>query len=122
MFEVRIRTSFSAAHHLVGYRGACEANHGHNWDVDVFVRGNELDEVGILVDFRKLRKAAEETIADVDHTDLNTLDFFRDRNPSSENIAKFLYRRLAAAIDGPGRKVSRVSVHETPGSVASYWE
>jgi 6-pyruvoyltetrahydropterin/6-carboxytetrahydropterin synthase len=121
MFEVSISGSFSAAHHLAGYQGKCEAAHGHNWDVDVRVRGESLDEIGILLDFRDLKKHLRDVLETVDHRDLNELDLFKDRNPTSENIAQFLCERLAARIDCSRYVVHSVSVHETRGCVATYW-
>lgn len=122
MFEISIKTHFSAAHRLKGYQGACEAFHGHNWEVEVFVVGEELDKTGILVDFRELRGAVQSELETLDHTDLNQHPAFTTSNPTSENIARFLYTRLSQRMDGEGNCISRVSVNETPGAKASYWE
>jgi len=122
MFEVSIKAQFSAAHRLEGYRGACEDLHGHNWDVEVFVVGEELDESGILVDFRVVREAVEAEIETLDHTDLNEHPAFVAGNPTSENIARLLFAQLSQRLGGEQFRVSRVSVNETPGSKASYWE
>ncbi len=122
MFEISIKTQFSAAHHLDGYRGACEAVHGHNWDVEVFVAGEALNETGILVDFRDVRQAVQAELEALDHTDLNRHAAFATGNPTSENIARFLFLQLSQRLTGERVRVSRVSVNETPGSKASYWE
>ena len=122
MFEVSIEASFSSAHHLRGYNGTCEVLHGHNWKVEVFVQGEELDDVGLLVDFREVKRHVKGLLKKLDHTDLNELESFRDRNPSSENIARELFGRLSELLNVGTRRVSRVIVHETPGSAASYWE
>jgi 6-pyruvoyltetrahydropterin/6-carboxytetrahydropterin synthase len=122
MFEISIKTQFSAAHHLEGYRGACEAVHGHNWEVEVFVAGEDLDETGILVDFRVARQAVQSELEALDHTDLNEHPAFAVGNPTSENIARFLYVQLSQRLAGQSYRVSRVSINETPGSRASYWE
>ena len=122
MYEVSIKTSFSAAHHLRGYRGSCESPHGHNWDVEVWVRGTQLDEVGILVDFRVLRSAVNEIIEDLDHTDLNTVAALEGRNPTSENLARYLHGALTARLQSDRFRIHRVCVNETPGAAASYWE
>jgi 6-pyruvoyltetrahydropterin/6-carboxytetrahydropterin synthase len=47
---------FSAAHHLLNYDGACENQHGHNWLVEVYVIGENLDKSNILVDYKVLKK------------------------------------------------------------------
>lgn len=122
MYEVSINTSFSAAHHLAGYRGTCEAVHGHNWDVTVYVAGEELDSIGLLVDFRHVRREAESVLEMVDHADLNALDIFQTCNPSSENLARYLFDELSGRLNSDRVRVSRVTVCETPGSAASYWK
>jgi 6-pyruvoyltetrahydropterin/6-carboxytetrahydropterin synthase len=122
MFELGITTNFSAAHHLVAYPGACAVLHGHNWQIDVYVRGEELDELGMLLDFKMLKTSVHELLEELDHTDLNTHPEFKDVNPTSEYIAQFIYRRLAATVVGDRFSIARVTVHETPGATCSYWE
>ena len=122
MFEVSIKAHFSAAHHLEGYPGSCAVQHGHNWDVEVSVRGRSLDKTGILVDFRKMKQVVRAALDDIDHSDLNTLAAFRKQNPTSENIARFLYKRLAQRLKGRTCRLSSVAVRETPESMARYWE
>ena len=122
MFELSVKTRFSAAHHLVEYPGACAVLHGHNWDVEVFVRGSELNDIGILADFKDLKGAIAEIIEKCDHVELNTLDEFKVNNPTSENIAKFFYKYLAKKLNCETYKIYRISVYETPESRATYWE
>jgi 6-pyruvoyltetrahydropterin/6-carboxytetrahydropterin synthase len=81
-----------------------------------------LDRTGILLDFRALKEHVAGVLKDIDHADLNALPEFRQRNPTSENIARLLYRRISSAVDGRGYRVTRVSVHETPETTATYWE
>jgi len=121
VYEVSIQMHFSAAHHLRGYEGVCEAPHGHNWEVEVFVRGAELDGTGLLVDFRVVRQAATAALEELDHIDLNTLEEFQARNPSSENIARYLHGRLSDGLNCDRYRVHRVAVEETRGARASYW-
>lgn len=122
MFEVYVKTHFSAAHSLKGYPGDCARVHGHNWVIEVFVQCKELDEIGIGIDFRDVEQAARDVLEGLDHFHLNELPAFRDVNPSSENIAKFLYTGLSERLNSETAKVSRVKVYETPGAGASYWE
>ncbi len=121
MYELSVRTHFSAAHHLEGYPGSCVVHHGHNWEVEVFVRGEALDETGLLVDFKVLKSEVKAAVDALDHVDLNTLEPFRARNPTSEHIARFLYDEIARRVDTARYRVHRVAVYETPGSCASYW-
>ncbi len=121
MYEVSVKTHFSAAHHLNNYPGACSEHHGHNWEVEVFVRGRSLDDTGMLLDFRDLKEALKDVIDIVDHKDLNMTTAFKNKNPTSENIAGFIYDEMSARING-NCTVDRVQVHETPGTTAVYWK
>jgi len=118
MFEVKVETHFSSAHHLLNYKGKCENIHGHNWKVEVTARGNNLDKSNILIDFKRLKKETNEIVEYLDHKDLNELQEFRDESPSSEFIAKFIYYKLKEQI----KEISRVDVWETETSRASYFE
>jgi len=120
MFEVSVRSHFSAAHHLEGYQGGCESQHGHNWEVEVFVEGAALDPIGMLVDFRSVKTALAAELDELDHRDLNTLEVFGSHNPTSERIAEFLFHGLSSKLSVNGCRVSRVSVQETPGAKATY--
>ena len=118
MFEVRIETSFSSAHHLLNYKGKCENAHGHNWKVEVVARGNELDKSNILIDFKVLKKHVNEIVDYLDHKDLNELPEFENQSPSSEFIARYIYKEAKKIFP----QISRVNVWETSTSRASYFE
>lgn len=120
MFELTVRDEFSAAHQLRGYEGACENLHGHNWKVEAVVRGSRLNEIGILIDFKELKKALKEILSELDHRHLNEHPAFKDRNPSSENLARFIFERLEEKLAGKPVEVFRVTVCETERACASY--
>ena len=126
MFEVKVEKSFSAAHHLLNYQGACENQHGHNWKVEVYVTGTNLDKSNILVDFKILKKELDEVLNYLDHRDINTLKEFENESPSSECMAKFIFEkmseRLKNIITDNNTKISKVAVWETPTSRATYYE
>lgn len=122
VFEVYIKTHFSAAHSLRGYSGDCARMHGHNWIIEVFVKCKELNEVGIGIDFRDIKEGVKGVLQGLDHFNLNELPTFQTINPTSENIAKFLYGELARKLNSNAAKVSKVKVSETPGAGAFYWE
>jgi 6-pyruvoyltetrahydropterin/6-carboxytetrahydropterin synthase len=122
VFEICVETNFSAAHSLIGYQGNCAQIHGHNWIVEVFVRCRKLNDIGIGIDFRDVRQAIKDIIKDLDHSYLNEYPEFKNTNPSSENIAKFLYRELGGKINSDNVKISKVKVSETRGAGAYYWE
>jgi 6-pyruvoyltetrahydropterin/6-carboxytetrahydropterin synthase len=120
LYEVKILSDFSAAHNLRNFRGKCESLHGHNWKVEVVLRGSELDESGVLVDFREVKQATRELLEDVDHHYLNDLPFFREHNPSSENIARYLFERLAPRLNTKTRWLYRVSAWESADACATF--
>ncbi len=117
MFEVKVQKTFSAAHHLLNYDGKCEKQHGHNWKVEVFVKGENLNASNILVDFKDLKKDLGQLLEIFDHEDINELVQFQNISPSSEIIAKFIYEELKKIYSG----ISRVTVWETENNCASYF-
>jgi len=122
MYEVKIVSQFAAAHRLENFYGKCEALHGHNWKVEVFLVGNTLDRTGLLMDFGVVKARTKEVLEELDHKYLNELAAFQDRNPSSENLAFYLYERLGAVFNGDGVKIQRVNVWESDTSCASYYQ
>lgn len=122
MFEISVKTHFSAAHFLADYPGVCAKLHGHNWEVEVFLRGRTIDSVGMLVDFRHAKAAIHEIVDSLDHSELNRLDMFACQNPSSENLARYLFRALSKRLNSRRVKVQRIVVSESPGTSAAYWE
>jgi len=124
MFEVSTEINFASAHHLRGYCGACENVHGHNWLVRAAVRTNQLDKIGLAIDFKILKKNLKSIADKLDHTDLNLIFDEKLGNPSSENIAKYIFNELARLLkpDYPQISVARIDVWETPGNCASYFE
>ncbi len=121
MFELRIKTHFSAAHRLPGYEGSCADVHGHNWEVEVFVRGDRLNGIGMLIDFRQLRRQVGECLRRLDHSDLNELPEFASDPPTSEHIARYLFLALADRINDERCRIYRVTVWETHGAAASFF-
>ena len=122
MFEIEITKNFSAAHQLKNYNGDCSRLHGHNWTVKVTARAETLDNVGIACDFRKLKKSLDSVINSLDHSNLNDLPLFKKQNPTSELIAKFIYQEMSKIINDNNVSIAKVSVAESPGSSATYYE
>ncbi|MDI6852845.1 MAG: 6-carboxytetrahydropterin synthase QueD [Deltaproteobacteria bacterium] len=121
MYELKITTQFAAAHRLDNFYGKCEALHGHNWKVEVYLLGEQLDEAGLLKDFGVIKARTNDILQEVDHKFLNELPAFKDQNPSSENLARYLFERLSAALNDGGIRVSKVSIWESDTSCASYF-
>ena len=120
-FEVMIERHFSSAHQLRGYKGKCENLHGHNYKIEIYARGSELDNIGLLVDFGELKEAADEVVAYLDHRNINELPpFDEELNPSAENLARYILERVASRV-GDGRvHLYKVRCFETPTSVATF--
>lgn len=122
MYELTISEEFEAAHRLPEYDGKCCRLHGHNWRVEVAVRGNELDRSGLLMDFKRLKFHVADVLATLDHHYLNELPEFVEQAPSAEHIARYIYGQLAAKPEFGGHvKVYCVKVWESPRSCAAYF-
>jgi len=122
MFELSVEVSFSAAHQLRGYKGKCENMHGHNWKVQVSVMSEDLNDIDLVIDFHDLKKMAREVIAPLDHAYLNDIFPFTEKNPSSENMAKWIFDCMKKKIADNAVRVSAVTVWESDTSSASYYE
>jgi 6-pyruvoyltetrahydropterin/6-carboxytetrahydropterin synthase len=120
MYELKIITEFSAAHNLRNFRGKCGALHGHNWKVEVVVSGEELDGSGVVLDFAEVKAATSEVMSEIDHRYLNELPFFIEHNPSSENIARYIFQRLQEKITDERVRVQRVTAWESQDACATY--
>lgn len=118
MYEISVKSFFSAAHHLENYNGDCENVHGHNWEIIAVAAYAELEENGIAVDFRVLKKSLDEILDHLDHKDLNCVDYFKNINPTSENIAKYVYNMIKEK----GVKIKKIIVAETNEYKAVYYE
>lgn len=117
MYTVKVQSQFSSAHNLRGYKGKCEDLHGHNWRVEAVAQSQSLDEIGMVVDFKELKGLLKDIILKLDHTNLNELEFFKSVNPTSENIARYIYDKLT---EEKGPVIKEVTVYETDSSSATY--
>jgi 6-pyruvoyltetrahydropterin/6-carboxytetrahydropterin synthase len=120
MFEITIRKSFAAAHQLRDIGGKCEDLHGHNFTVEISAGGEKLNDEGLLLDFRLLKKWTNELLEELDHKYLNELPFFKDTNPSSEIIARFMFERLSEKTKTVNTPITRVTVWESEDARVSY--
>jgi 6-pyruvoyltetrahydropterin/6-carboxytetrahydropterin synthase len=120
MYELKVTGRFAAAHSLRNFKGRCEALHGHNWRVEVVVRGSELDQADLLMDFGELKKLMRAALEELDHRHLNEVPPFDRVNPSSEMIARHLCQRIAADLP-PQVAIARVSAWESDDSRATYF-
>ena len=122
MYTLKVEGAFEAAHNLNGYPGKCAQLHGHNWVVEAVVKGRELDELGMLVDFKDIKQTLKDILERFDHHYLNELAPFKDGvNPTAENLARIIFEELA------GREVFKrdselhaITVFESPKSSVTY--
>ena len=123
MFELEVSAAFEAAHFIDGYRGKCQNLHGHNWTVEALVRGQELDSLGMLIDFKIIKAELNKVLDEFDHRFLNELGAFAQENPTAENLARKIYERLSKSeIFNGATKLYAVKVQETPNSCVTYYE
>jgi len=120
MYCLRVEGKFSAAHFLQMYRGKCEQLHGHNYRIRLWVKGANLDEGGMLVDFALLKETLGQICKKLDHTNLNDNPLFAN-NPSAERIARHIFEESARLLPPPAAGyISAVDVYETPDNMARY--
>ena len=116
-----IERNFSSAHQLRGYKGKCENLHGHNYKIEIYARGRELNNIGLLVDVGELKQAADEVVRYLDHRNINELaPFDEELNPSAENLARYILERVSSEVGDDRVEVYKVRCFETPTSVATY--
>ena len=120
MFEVKVRDHIASAHTLHGYDGPCAHLHGHTWKIEVTVQGHTLDQVGLLVDFKELKKKLKAVLGPLDHVNLNDLPAFSVSNPSTENLAKLIYKDMSAQV--APLKLKQVEVWESDTASVIYYE
>ena len=126
MFEIEVQDTFDAAHRVVSYPGKCDRLHGHTWRVEVNAAGTELDELGMLVDFKGVRQKIQDVLGELDHQYLNELPMFKEHNinPTAENIAKYIYSAIKSSkvFDGERAVLKSVRVWESAHSAVRYSE
>ena len=122
MYTLTTMVEFSSAHTLVGHSGPCKKMHGHNWKVEVEITGEKLDKMGMVVDFKEIRKATNLVVDELDHEFLNNLEPFSEDNPTAENIARYIFTKLSEEFSNKNVKVNSIKLWETDKSAVSYKE
>jgi 6-pyruvoyltetrahydropterin/6-carboxytetrahydropterin synthase len=118
-YTLTVRSTFAAAHLLREYRGNCERLHGHNWQVEATVESGSLDDQGMAMDFRAMKGALHLILSSLDHKYLNEIPPFDERNPSSENIARYIFEEMEGKVPSPAR-LRRITVWESDDARASF--
>ncbi len=120
MYQISIEQHFDAAHFLRGYRGKCEALHGHRFRIVVKVSASGVDDIGMAYDFILLKQHLGDILSRFDHTCLNDVPPFDKINPSSENIAATIYSELQRKLAGAPVSISGIEVWESPQAGIAY--
>jgi 6-pyruvoyltetrahydropterin/6-carboxytetrahydropterin synthase len=122
VYEIYVKDHFAAAHALKGYDGNCSNLHGHNWIIEAYIQCRKLNKLGIGIDFRDVKGVLKDVLGKLDHTNLNDIAEFGAINPTSENLAKFLFIELSLRLNTESTKVKKIMVFESPGCGSAYWE
>lgn len=122
MYEVIVKTGFSAAHQLRCYDGKFENLHGHNWTAIATVQASELDKMEVGVDFILLKEKVTAILSKLDYQNINEVPPFDEKNPSAENIAKWVFDQLAGELNSEIVWVKRVEIKEFDDCGAAYFE
>lgn len=127
MFRMTVEDHFSAAHSLREYPGPCCRLHGHNYRVLVRLEGDELDTLGMLIDYTDVKRALAAVLHRYDHVHLNEMPEFQQNNPTSEVLAMTIYQQLTAALlttDDLKRRIrlTEVVIYESDNQGVGYGE
>ena len=118
MYQLTVKGDFAASHSLRDYEGKCKNLHGHTWKVDIVFSGKDLNSTGMLVDFKEIKSSLKAILEKLDHQHLNDLEPFGKINPTSENIAKFIFDKL---FQENICAVEKVTVWESENASATYF-
>lgn len=110
MYILTVEDNFASAHQLREYKGKCENLHGHNWKVELRLKGQTLDSTGMLIDFGDVKVILKEILAYLDHKNLNEVPPFDKINPTSENVAEYIYEKASEKVRETGRDLAVYSV------------
>lgn len=120
MYELSVTGHFASAHSLRGYKGPCEAVHGHTWKVEVTLESDQTNEIGLVMDFREVKDQLKDLLSRLDHVHLNELPAFQNVNPSTENIARYIYQEFSPRCRP--HRVKTVRVWESDTASVTYYE
>lgn len=122
LYTLKVLADFASAHTLRGYPGACSRLHGHNWKIEAEVEANTLDEIGMAIDFKDIKREVRALAETLDHQYLNDLEPFRDLNPTAEHIARYFFQALSVRLNNARVRVCALTVWETDRACVRYAE
>ncbi len=106
MYYLTIQTFISAAHKLKEYSGACARIHGHNWKIEVTVKSDQIDDIGMVIDFKDLHDLTWQVAGAFDHQIINDIPPFDTMNPTAENMARYIHNEIAQKLPAHVRMAS----------------
>lgn len=119
MYELTLESHFSAAHHLREYEGKCEKLHGHNYQVEIVLAAEELNDSGMVMDFKDAKKVVGDVMDYLDHDYLNDVEPFDQLNPTTEHIARYIAESVGNHMPDHVR-VGQVTCWESEKCAARY--
>ncbi|MGA1870385.1 MAG: 6-carboxytetrahydropterin synthase QueD [bacterium] len=122
MYQLVVKDKFAAAHQLRHYEGKCENLHGHNFQVHLMVEAERVNSTGMAIDFKILKAVLHEILNELDHHFLNEHSAFIKENPSSENLARYIFHKAQEKINNEEVKVGWVRVYESDEAYAQFFE
>lgn len=122
VYTLKILTDFASAHTLRDYPGACSRMHGHNWKVEVEVTAERLNDIGMGIDFKEIKRATRQVTEELDHRYLNEIPPFDRINPTAENIAAHIFKCVSDLVNQDGLRVASVTLWETERACVRYQE
>lgn len=120
MYLLNVTDSFSAAHKLCGYDGACADLHGHNWKVRVGISCEKLDKIGMALDYGIIKQVLGEVLAKLDHQYLNDVPMLNGANPTSENLARIIFEEMTSGLRNYPAIIKEVEIYESENSSVIY--
>ncbi len=121
MFTISVERHFQASHQMILPDGSKEPVHQHDWVVTADLSSERLNNMGVVMDFRALQAMIDKTVAGFDNSELESIGYFQQNNPSAENVAKYIYEKLLIELP-EGVKLQNVRVVEEPGCSAKFGE
>ena len=120
MFELKVKGDIASAHFLRGYEGPCKDLHGHTWQIEITIKSDQLNTIGMVVDFIEIKRQLKEFLKPLDHVCLNDLPYFKRNNPTTENIAQYIFEEFSKVIKPV--ILEKVQVWESETSSATYYK
>jgi len=119
MLTINVETRFWASHQLTLPDGSKEPVHSHNFSVTAEVAGKRPSNMGLVMDFHRLKAMLDDIVAEFDNVTLNNVDYFRPINSTAENVAKYIYEKLQLILP-EDVKLEAITVTEEPGCSAKF--